>query len=63
MKSSRTSTERVPEALLVREAGVPYRPSPARDPFEAWIALMEAVEALCARWPPREHQMTGNFKL
>jgi hypothetical protein len=63
MKSSRTSTEREPEALLVREAGVPYRPSPARDPFAAWIALMEAVEALCPRWPSRERKTTGEFKL
>jgi len=35
----------------------------ARDPFEAWIALMEAVEALCPRWPARERVTTGEFKL
>ncbi|HEU5479115.1 MAG TPA: hypothetical protein VFU90_04740 [Candidatus Tumulicola sp.] len=47
----------------MREAGVAYRPSPARDPFDAWISLMEAVEALCPRWPAREHRLTGEFKL
>lgn len=43
-----------PQALLVREAGLPYRPAGARDPFEAWLGLMEVVEALCTRWPARE---------
>lgn len=64
MKSSQIPTvDDPPRVLFVREAGVPYRPSPARDPFEAWISLMEAVEALCPRWPARERRMTGEFKL
>lgn len=59
-----TSTHDYPRRVFfVREAGVAYRPSPARDPFEAWIALMEAVEALCPRWPARERVTTGEFKL
>ena len=64
MKSSPISTaDDSRRGFFVREAGVAYRPSPTRDPFEAWIALMEAVEALCPRWPAREHRMTGEFKL
>jgi hypothetical protein len=42
-----------PEPLLVREAGVVYAPLPRPDPFVAWVELMEVVEALCPRWPPR----------
>jgi hypothetical protein len=49
--------------LFVREGRVPYTPSRARDPFETWISLMEAVEALCPRWPARAHRITGEFKL
>lgn len=45
--------ERASEAVLVREGGVPYAPSPERDPFESLAALMDVVEALCPRWPPR----------
>ncbi len=64
MKSSSTLTaDSTRDALLVREAGLPYQPVTARDPFEAWIALMEAVEALCPRWPAREHRMVGRFEL
>lgn len=64
MKSSPNSmTDDSRHKYFVREAGVPYRPSPDRDPFEAWMSLMEAVEALCPRWPAREHRMTGDFKL
>ena len=64
MKSSPISTaDDSRRGFFVREAGIAYRPSPARDPFDAWISLMEAVEALCPRWPAREHRMTGDFKL
>lgn len=64
MRSSKTTmADSTPHTLLVREAGEPYRPAPSRDPFEAWIALMEAVEALCPRWPAREHRMAGKFEL
>lgn len=41
------------EPLMVREGGLPYVPSGERDPFEAWVELMEVVEGLCARWPAR----------
>ena len=64
MKSSPTSmVDKATYGFFVREAGVPNRPSRARDPFEAWIALMEVVEALCPRWPARVHRITGEFKV
>jgi hypothetical protein len=40
-------------APLVRDGGVQFMPTGDRDPFEAWIDLMEAVEALCPNWPVR----------
>ncbi len=33
------------------------------DPFARWIELMEVVEALCPRWPEREHRIEGIFLL
>lgn len=53
-KPSCPAPDPLPEPVLAREAGVPYRPGPANDPFERWLELMEVVEALCPRWPARE---------
>ena len=33
------------------------------DPVARWIELMEVVEALCPKWPPREHKIDGVFLL
>lgn len=64
MKSSPVPTlEIASREVFVREAGVPYRPERERDPIDAWISLMEAVEALCPRWPARERRIAGTFKL
>jgi len=46
--------------VLVREAGVAYRPALAADPVAAWMDLMEAVEVLCPRWPPRDQPPRSN---
>lgn len=46
-------------APLVREAGIPYQPQPARDPLAEWIDLMEAVQALCPVWPVRQQPLRG----
>jgi hypothetical protein len=51
------------EPLFVREGGVPYLPSSDKDPFEAWMELMEVVEALCPRWPDRPLNTGGEFRL
>jgi hypothetical protein len=50
--------------VLVAEAGASYRPGAVDDPVGAWIALMEAVEALCPRWPLREQNTAqAGFRL
>jgi hypothetical protein len=50
--------------LLVAEAGVPYVSVPAGDPIAAWIDLMEVVEALCPKSPPRPPLVvTTGFRL
>lgn len=51
------------QPLLVAEGGVPYRASGERDPFAAWMDLMEVVESLCPRWPPRELSVGHTFRL
>ena len=47
---------------IVSDAGVPYNPE-YRDPTAAWVELMNVVEALCPRWPEREHRIDGVFLL
>lgn len=58
-KSHCPASDLLPESALVREAGVPYRPRPAADPFERWMALMEVIEALCPRLPARPPSPSG----
>ncbi len=49
-----------PQRILVREAGVPFRPPPGNvDPFAEWISLMEVVQMLCPAWPVRVKPMLG----
>lgn len=49
---------------LVREAGRPYEPAIRDDPLQAWIELMEVVEALCTRWPERSSSLRdATFRL
>jgi hypothetical protein len=47
-------------AVLVREAGVPFRPPLGNlDPFAEWMSLMEVVQMLCPAWPVRDKPMLG----
>ncbi len=50
-------------APLAADGGVAYAPTPAQDPFQAWMDLMEVVEALCPRWPVRPRLIGGDFRL
>ena len=52
-----------PEPIFAREGGVPYGPSNTGDGFEAWIDLMEAVEALCPHWPERPATIGSDYRL
>jgi hypothetical protein len=61
-KSTDPMRDRPP--ILLREGGVPYRPTHATDPLAEWMELMEAVEALCPKWPVREEvSLPGGFLL
>ena len=49
--------------VLVIEAGVPYRPDPTVDSITAFVELMEVVEALCPKWPPRLPSRGHDYRL
>jgi hypothetical protein len=63
MNSTRNPPDSAPEPHFVREGGVPYQASENADPFEAWMSLMEAVEALCPRWPERAQTIGADYRL
>jgi len=63
MNSSQKLAHSPPEPIFVREGGVPYRSSRAADGIDAWIDLMEAVEALCPQWPQRPVLAGSDFRL
>ena len=51
------------DAVLVREAGVPFQLALGRssgiDPIVEWLSLMEVVQMLCPVWPVRDRPMQG----
>jgi hypothetical protein len=51
-------------AVLVREAGVPFQPplgnASGIDPIAEWLSLMGVVQMLCPVWPVRDEPMQGN---
>lgn len=52
------------DAVLVREAGVPFERQQGKasgnDPIAEWLSLMEVVQMLCPVWPVRDKPMHGN---
>lgn len=50
------------DAPLAASAGVPGKRG-RESSLEQWIDLMEAVEALCPRWPVREVRVGGTYRL
>ena len=50
-------------APLAASAGVPYAPPMLPAPIDAWIDLMEVVEALCPRWPERALSIGRDYRL
>ena len=61
-KSTNPMRDRPP--ILVRDGGVPYRPTPSADPMAEWMDLMEVVEALCPKWRVRDEVvLSGGFVL
>ena len=53
----------VAQAVLAREAGVPFQPPLGKDsgidPIAEWLSLMEVVQMLCPTWPVRDTPMQG----
>ena len=51
-------------AVLAREAGVPFQPplgnASGIDPITEWLNLMEVVKILCPVWPVRDKPMLGD---
>lgn len=45
--------------ILFAEGGLPNTLPRSSDPIADWIDLMEAVEALCPKWPEREPPRVG----
>lgn len=52
------------DAVLAREAGVPFQPplgnTSGIDPIAEWLSLMEVVQMLCPVWPVRDSPMRGD---
>ena len=59
MNSSTTPNNEQP---LAADGGIAHEPRNG-DPFARFIELMEVVEALCPKWPEREHRIDGVFIL
>lgn len=63
-KSTATQADTGTAPVLVSEGGAAYHPQRSNDPMAAWMDLMEAVEALCPRWPARPQRMApAGFRL
>jgi hypothetical protein len=60
MNSSPKSTNN--ESPFASDGGVAYEPR-NEDPFARFFELMEVIEALCPKWPEREHRIEGVFLL
>jgi hypothetical protein len=66
MTSSPTSTanrQRPDIVPLAASAGEPYAPKGKGSSLDAWVDLMEAVEALCPRWPERSQPIGTVYRL
>lgn len=47
------------DAVLAREAGLPFQSPAGSDPITQWLSLMEVVQMLCPEWPVRSSSMAG----
>lgn len=50
-------------APFAASGGVEYVRSPSVSSVDAWIDLMETVEALCPCWPERELSIGTDYRL
>ena len=51
------------KTLLLADGSVANTPVLRRDPIEAFIELLEVVEALCPVWPPRNARIASDYRL
>jgi hypothetical protein len=63
MNSSQKPANSPLEPVFVRDGGVPYRLSETADGIDAWINLMEAVEAMCPHWPDRAPTAGSDYRM
>lgn len=61
---NRANAHAIANAVLAREAGVPFQPplgnASGIDPITEWLSLMEVVQMLCPVWPVRDKPMLGD---
>ena len=50
------------DAPFVADGGIPFQQR-NDDPVAKFLELMELIEVLCPKWPPREHKIDGIFLL
>jgi hypothetical protein len=53
----------VEPAPLAGSAGKAYAPLVLAEPVDAWLDLMEVIEALCPRWPTRSLPTGTDYRL
>jgi hypothetical protein len=62
--NSSDNTDNYEDAVLVREAGVPFQTPLGKasgiDPIAEWLSLMEVVQMLCPVWPVRDKPTQGD---
>ena len=66
MKSSTNSAPKqlgTDAAPFAASGGVAYMRPTGSSSVDAWMDLMETVEALCPRWPERELSIGTDYRL
>lgn len=63
MNSCPAVTEDAVRTHFVAEAGIAYAPDASGDPLQAWLDLMEVVEALCSHWPQRQRSPAVEYRM
>lgn len=53
----------VPQPFVGNAVARATAADPLEDPLQAWLSLMEVIEALCPEWPPRATASGGEFRL
>jgi len=57
------SHTQLPGAPFAASAGMPFASGRTDSPIDAWMDLMEAIEALCPRWPEPSPRVGCDYRL